>query len=418
MPIDVDRAIAAPGSDIVNTNLRRDVLAMLGARATVGLVNVAIIALVAQALGPAGQGRVAVGLAVTLLAVQLGTFGLTAATTVWIARDPSAIPDVLGIVRWWALGIGISAGLALAVFTISTDTLSLTSGDALAIALATPFLMAATLQQGALLGLGRARPMNAAEAGAGLFALGSVALTVFAFDGGATAALGAALLQFPVAALGYSFLLRDHRPLRKRPNRTTAAAMLRFARKPFAAAALTFFVVRSDLILIDGFLGPADAGLYAAAVTTSQAVYLVPLVIGINLLPRAARTGTAALTSRLLRRLIVPYGVLCLGLGALAAPVISVVFGDEYPTLGRAPALVDAGHVRLWARGRDLVSLRGDGVSEAGNSDVGPGPRGQCHRQRHASALVRSRGCGGHLKRDLHGRARRTCGDLLAWVRG
>ena len=198
------------------------------------------------------------------------------------------------------------------------------------IAAAAPIVMAATLQQGALLGLGRARRMNLVEAASGLTALGIVAITLFVFDGGASAALGGALLQFPLAAAGYFVLLRDHRPRGARPNHKTAVAMLRFARKPFAAAVLTFFVVRSDLILIDSLLGPADAGLYAAAVTTSQAVYLVPLVIGINLLPRAARTRSAASTGSVLRRLAAPYVALCLALAVAAGPVIEVAFGKGY----------------------------------------------------------------------------------------
>ena len=309
--------------------LRSDVLTMLAARAVVGLVNVGIVALVAHSLGPAGQGRVAVALTTLLVAVQLGNFGLSSATTVW-SSQASNVPKVITAALWWSLGIGLPIGACVAAAAIATNALSLTDGDAVVIAVAAPFVLASSLLHGVLLGQGKARAMNATEAGSAVAALVSVAVALHLFDAGPTGALAAGVSQFGLAVPIFLWLLRRNLPRRVSVDRALALDLLRFSRWPFAAAVFGFLVVRVDVLVVDAVLGAGDAGRYAVAVTLSQAVYLFPLAIGINLMPRAARGRSVEDTANVMRRLALPYAGLCLLLGLLADPIVDIGFGAEY----------------------------------------------------------------------------------------
>ena len=145
-----------------------------------------------------------------------------------------------------------------------------------------------------------------------------------------TGALAAAVSQFGVAVPIYLWLLRRNLPRRVSVDRALALDLLRFSRWPFAAAVFGFLVVRVDVLIVDAVLGAGDAGRYAVAVTLSQAVYLFPLAIGINLMPRAARGRSVEDTANVMRRLALPYAGLCLLLGLLADPIVDIGFGAEY----------------------------------------------------------------------------------------
>src|SRR6266550_4220894 len=70
--------------------LRSDVFLMFGSKVIVTVLNVAASIIVARALGPTGRGTVAVAIALTMLLVQLGTFGLTSGNPYFAAKDPGA----------------------------------------------------------------------------------------------------------------------------------------------------------------------------------------------------------------------------------------------------------------------------------------------------------------------------------------
>ena len=309
--------------------LRSDVLTMVGARAVVGLLNAGIVVLIARSLGPAGQGRVAVALTTLLVAVQLGNLGLSSAITVWAVRA-STLPRVIAAVLWWSLAIGLVLGASVAALVVATDVLSLGVNEALVVAVATPFVAGAALLQAVLLGQGRARIMNLAEALSALAAFGMVALALAVLEPGPAGALAAAVSQFVLMFGAYLFLIRADLPRRPRLDTRLTRDLLMFSRWPFAAGLLTFLLIRVDVLVVDAVLGAAAAGRYAVAVTISQAVYLLPLSVGINLLPRAARGISYEAVARILRRLALPYAAVCLLLFAVADVVVDVIFGPEY----------------------------------------------------------------------------------------
>jgi O-antigen/teichoic acid export membrane protein len=103
-----------------------------------------------------------------------------------------------------------------------------------------------------------------------------------------------------------------------------------FGLRSYAATVLAFLVIRLDLLLVNSFLGAKQAGLYSVAVILTQTMYLFPMVVGVNILPRVARGASAASTARVLRLVALIYGAMCLVAAPLASPAIHLLFGDQF----------------------------------------------------------------------------------------
>ena len=87
--------------------LRTDVLLMLGAKGAAMVLNVVSTVIIARALGVEGRGAVAVAFSLTLLLVQLGTFGMVTANPYFAARDAAARSRIVANSLWLAAVLGV-----------------------------------------------------------------------------------------------------------------------------------------------------------------------------------------------------------------------------------------------------------------------------------------------------------------------
>ena len=89
-------------------------------------------------------------------------------------------------------------------------------------------------------------------------------------------------------------------------------------------------VVRLDLLLVNGYLGIDEAGLYSVAATIADGMFVLPMVIGLNLFPRVARGDPDQATAEVFRSVFVLYGLVCLATVPRRRPGIRAIFGDGY----------------------------------------------------------------------------------------
>jgi len=309
-----------------------DSLLMIAAKGAVGLLNLTVLVLIARRLGPSAQGIVAVGLAAALILVQLGSLGLVTANPAWTARSPNGVSQIIVNSAWWAAALGLAcAAVALGIWVLVPSAVpGLTGGQALLIALSVPFALGSLLLQAILLGEGRAIAMNVADVALSVITVGLVWAVLHTDHAGPSAALAAALSQYPVGVALYVALLRRHRPFPSRPDLGLAGPMLRYGLRIYAATIVAYLVVRADLLLVNAFLGSRQAGLYSTSVTFAQGLYLVPMAIGLNLFVRVARGSRAELTGAVFGTLVVPYGLVCVAVGLAANVLVPDIFGHAY----------------------------------------------------------------------------------------
>lgn len=329
--------MTADAADIRNRagagrSLRGDVLITLGGKAAFLLCVGLLTVIVARELGPSGQGVFATAFSLSLILVQLGSLGLPVSNPYFAARDERAQREI--VLHSLRLAVVVAAVLCAGAVAVRWAAPAALPGiDWLELGLtlgAMPAALATLYLQGVLLGQQRMVPYNLVEvvqAASSLAAL-LIALAVTDVDI-ATVLLVMAIGRYIALAFGL-FALRAVLlgPAARRPG--LMRSMLAHGTKVYVVGFVVFVLVRLDLLLVNALVGADDAGQYSIAAYIAEGLVMVPIVIGINLLPRIAKTSGSEMSAGVLRLVVVIYGSLCL-LSAPGAMIgIPLLFGDSY----------------------------------------------------------------------------------------
>jgi O-antigen/teichoic acid export membrane protein len=310
---------------------RTDVLMMGSSRAAVMVLGFAQSVIVARALGPSGRGAVAAAITFALILLQAGTLGLTAANPYFVARDRLLHSRLIGNSLWLALGLGVLlGGMGGLAKLLAPDIVRDVSWLELTLALgALPGALAAMLLQSILLGEGRTPAYNAlAVAMAGIPVVGVVALSLT--TGLNVNSALAVILVTHYAAAGLSLVVLRADGLRFRFDTDLARSMVAYSLRTYVITVLGFLLLRVDVLLVNGYFGSFDAGIYAVTVAIADGLYLLPLAVGFNLFSRVSRGTDAGMTGRVLVTLAVSYAFICAVSLVLAGPVVRTFFGNEF----------------------------------------------------------------------------------------
>jgi O-antigen/teichoic acid export membrane protein len=308
--------------------LRTDVFLTFGGKAATLLFGLLIVVAVARELGPSGQGLFAVAYSLTLMLAHLGGLGLTTANPYFIAREPGRRASIVSNSLWLAAALGgllIAAGLVLRA--VAPDALEGLGWEPLAVTLVgIPGALAALFLQSVLLGESRMVAYNGVEAVQAALTLAALLVGFAAFDFRLTGALAVLTAGRYAAVAAYLALLA---PPRRRLDAALARRMLTYGLRAYVAIVVSFLVIRLDLLLVNGYLGAREAGLYSVAATIADGMFVLPMVVALNLFPRVARSETHEQTAEVFRSLAVLYGAVCLATIPLAQ-AIPLVFGERF----------------------------------------------------------------------------------------
>jgi antigen flippase len=319
----MEEATAAPGAQ---PRLRTDVLWTFGGKVATLLFGLLIVVAVARELGPSGQGLFAVAYSLTLMLAQLGGLGLTTANPYFTAREPAQQASIVANSLWLAAGLGlVLVGVGLALRAVAPDALDGLGWEPLIVTLVgVPGALAALFLQSVLLGESRMVAYNVVEAVQAALTLAGVLVAFLVFDAGLTGTLAVLTAGRYAAVAVYLALLA---PGRFDPR--LARRMLAYGLRAYVAIVVSFLVIRLDLLLVNGYLGSAEAGLYSVAATIADGMFVLPMIVALNLFPRVARSDSHEQTAEVFRSLAVLYGALCL-VTIPAAQAIPLVFGERF----------------------------------------------------------------------------------------
>lgn len=336
----------------------RVALTLLARSAALGLGLVSSV-LTARFLGPDGRGLLATLSVVTGLALQFGNPGLHTGNVYFVSRQPHRTAAVLGntLVVSWAAGI-LCGLLAIGTVLVRPD---LFPGMPLSLILITaaalPFHFMILLYQNTLLGQGEVALFNLLETGNKIVTFALLAAWLVLFAGGAP---GAVLLFAALAVLnGAVSALACARRTPFRPSFDAALFrdMVRYGGRVYLACLFAFLVIRSDLLLVNYFLGTAAAGVYSIAVQISDALLLLPVTIGMILLPRVAAAEAGAgveVTARILRHTALMMAGIVIAAAILAGPVVRIFYGAPFEGASLATLCLLPG---IWALGLNGVLM-------------------------------------------------------------
>jgi O-antigen/teichoic acid export membrane protein len=312
----------------------RVTLTLLGRGVTVGLGLVSSV-VTARWLGPDGRGLLATLSVLTGLSLQFGNPGLHTGNVYFVSRQPHRASQILGN----TLVVSLAAGLLAALVSSSVALLQpgwfpgIPLGLILLTAAVLPFQFMILLYQNTLLGLNEVAAFNLFEVGNKILTLAALAAWLMLLGGGAP---GAVVLFAGMAVLfGAASALYCARRVPFRPvfDRGLFAEMIRYGGRVYVSCLLSFLVIRSDMLLVNYFRGTAEAGVYSIAVQIADTLLLLPVTIGMILLPRVAGERDdrqEEVTARVLRHTVLMMTVLTAAAGIAVAPVVRLLYGPGF----------------------------------------------------------------------------------------
>jgi O-antigen/teichoic acid export membrane protein len=259
----------------------------------VGTVGASVI--VARWLGPEGLGSLAVLNTTIVLALVIGSLGLTSANTYFIAKDRRTLAPVWANAIVFALFGG--GGVAFAVLALARSAPSLFGGvplDLIVIAvLSIPFQFLLSLGLNVLLAMDRIGQLNLMDALAPALALSNAIVVLLvlrsnlkvlvSFNTAATVVLSVCML-WTIRRL----VARQNEPMDFRPNADLFKGAMTYGLRFFIPLVAAILIFRVDLLIVNHFRGAAEVGVYAVASQVANLLTMLPGVIATLLFPRVA----------------------------------------------------------------------------------------------------------------------------------
>jgi len=265
--------------------------------------------IVARWLGAKGVGELAVVNVAVATVVQLGSFGLPSSNTYFIAQDQERFRAAAINSLIFALAAGSLLALALgATGAFRPDWFGFVSPDLIRIAaISIPFQLITLIGLNILLAVGKVKEFNLLDLAGQSFVLINAVLVLILLKRGlgtlVTLNTAAAVLVSIVVATLLVISARTLAQSQWRADISLLRRMIAYGIKFHVSILAGAIMLRADLLVVNHFRGPEEAGVYSVASQFALLLMLLPGVIATLLFPRVtaeqdARGETTCLVTR------------------------------------------------------------------------------------------------------------------------
>lgn len=300
-----------------------------------GALGTSII--VAHWLGAEGLGSLAVINVTVALAVQLSCAGLPSANTYFISQDRRNLGKIWSNSLLFAIlaGTSIAVGIILvARFRPSLFGAVPTSLVTIA-AFSIPFQLLTLLGLNVFLAIGQIDRFNLTDAATQLSLLLSAVFVLVVFSTGlyelVSVNTGTAILVGVIVVVMVRSVVRKTNTKGRWFDWETFRRMIRYGIKFHVCVVAAIVIVRADLLMVNHFRGPAEAGVYAVAGQMANLLILLPGIVATLLFPRvaAAPDPSARLTMRVTRHIAFVMFFVCLVAVGFAF-LLPLIYGPSF----------------------------------------------------------------------------------------
>jgi O-antigen/teichoic acid export membrane protein len=303
--------------------------------------------IVARVLGAEKFGAYADLSVAATVTVLIGSLGLPAANTYFVAKNKALAGSVaVNSILLASISGGVFATVLWGLAVLFPAVIGNLPGNLVAIAvLAVPFQLATALGLSVFLALGRMREFNAIDLLGQLFIIANAVIALwllqsdlwFLFALNSAAAVFCTLITF---ALLFRLLAKDSEEFRGRwrVDIQRLGEMVLYALKGQVLWVATLLMLRLDLLIVSLWRGSEEAGVYAVATQFTLLILLLPTAVSHLLLARVAETRGAAadLTCRAARYISALILLACLASVPLSY-LVPIVYG---PAFAGTPSLL------------------------------------------------------------------------------
>lgn len=294
--------------------------------------------IVARWLGATGLGQLAVINVAVATVVQLASLGLPSANTYFIAQDPRRLRTVAINSFVFALLAGSLLALALTLLAAALpDWFASISPGLIGVAAASiPFQLITLIGLNVFLAVGSVEKFNLLDLTAQAFVLLNAVVALVVLNSGLATLVSlntatAVLIGLVIIGLVWSYGSKLKDGLRWRPDRELFARMMRYGIKFHISILAGALIVRADLLVVNHYRGPSEAGVYSVASQVALLLMLLPGVIGTLLFPRVAAEQDAggATTCRVSRHAAFVMFFICLAAIPLSL-ILPLLYGPDF----------------------------------------------------------------------------------------
>ena len=254
--------------------------------------SVAAGIIVARWLGAKGVGELAVINVAVATIVQLGSFGLPSSNTYFIAQDQKRFRSaainslIFALVAGSVLALGLSA-----LASLRPDWFGFVSPELIRIAsISIPFQLIGLIGLNILLAVGKVREFNLLDLAGQSFVLVNAVLAVLVFSRGldtlVTLNTATSILVSLIVVLFLAVSAKSIASSQWRADLMLLRQMIGYGLKFHISILAGAIMLRADLLVVNHFRGPEEAGVYSVASQFALLLLLLPGVIATLLFPR------------------------------------------------------------------------------------------------------------------------------------
>jgi len=342
------------------------------------------VILLARVLGPEGNGQYTVAVSLSMLVVNLLSFGVPAANVFFIGKGSvSARTVFMANLKIWGVLILIGALVStVLVGGFSTNLFKGIPPRLLWLSLAFfPLTLMYTLLASILQGRQDFTRYNATLILPAVVSLAAAVVFVYLMGLGVTGGLLSWGLGQCAGLVSALVSVRPHirdEIGREVKNVSYIRPCLNYGWKAHASNVISFLNYRLDLFLVNLFVGPTGSGIYSVAIQITERLWLLSQAVSTVLLPRLSELHTDE-TARmqltpLVARWVTYIGFFCAVLLAIfVRPLVHLLFGPSYEKVAVAlffllPGVVTFSCARVLAndiaaRGRPEINIWTAGIA-------------------------------------------------------
>jgi len=290
--------------------------------------------IVARTLGPSGKGiLVALG-AMVGIALQFGNLGIHAANTYFVTKERTKTSILIGNSFWLALIIGLIL-LSSAYLFLFQHSGALGNIDfllAMISLMVVPFALLTYFWQNILVGLNKIKPYNLILIiQQFLYLIGAIIILLVLRKDIFPLVIFNTLITVIITFL-FGFYLIKIKEFSLKFDKDLIQKSLTYGFKVYLSCFFAYLVLRSDLFILNYFIGSVETGLYSIAANFVDGIIILPSIIALLLLPKAVEnlSQSGELIAKTARISAIIIGIICLGAVIFGRPAINFMFGSIF----------------------------------------------------------------------------------------
>lgn len=299
--------------------------------------SVAAGIIVARWLGAKGTGELAVINVAVATLVQLGSFGLPSSNTYFIAQDQERLRSAAVNSLIFALVVGsvLAVGLS-AIASVRPEWFGFVSPELIRIAsISIPFQLLTLIGLNILLAVGKLKEFNLLDLAGQSFVLINAAVVLLLLRSGlgtlVTLNTVTSILISVVVACLLTISARRLAESKWRVDVALLRRMITYGIKFHISILAGAIMLRADLLVVNNFRGPEEAGVYSVASQFALLLMLLPGVIATLLFPRVtAEQDTRGETTCLVTRYTTFIMFLCCLAAVPFTLLLPVMYGPAF----------------------------------------------------------------------------------------